>query len=66
MDNDIIRKHEVLSLVYTRDYSFYRNGNFCKGTSHIILGAKVDARAVTLKKVHWFFSHGCNPEFAAF
>ena len=35
-----------------RIYRLYRNENFCKGTSvrKTIAGAKVDARAVSLKK----------------
>ena len=45
-----------------------KNGNFCKGTrvSKIIARAKVDARAVLLKIVHWFLSYVCNRKFAAF
>ena len=46
-----------------------RNGNFFKGTQiwKIIVRAKVDARAVLLKKkVHWFFSYACNRKFTAF
>ena len=49
-----------------RNHSFYRNGNFCKGTAveKIISGAKVAVRCH--KKFHWFFSYVCNPKFAAF
>ena len=41
-----------LGYVFARNYSSYSNGNFCKGTyvRKIIVEAKVDARAVLLKK----------------
>ena len=32
----------------------------------IIARAKVDARAVLIKKVHWFLTYVCNRKFAAF
>ena len=39
-----------------RNYRLNRNGNFCKGAqiSQYIAGAKVDARAVSLKKFTGF------------
>ena len=32
----------------------------------MIARAKVDARAVLIKKVNWFLSYDCNRKFAAF
>ena len=32
----------------------------------IIVRAKVNARAMLIKKVHWFLSYACNHKFAAF
>ena len=48
-------KIELLLCLPARNYSFYRNGNLCKGTSFskIILGAK--SKPIRChKKVHWF------------
>ena len=55
------------SCLLSRNYSFYRNGKFCRVTlvSKIISGSEGGGHAV-IKIVHWFLSHVCNPKFAAF
>ena len=52
----------------SRNYSFYRNGNLCKGTSvsKIISGAKLHACAGAINLVHWFFLYVGHLKFAAF
>ena len=65
--NDFNALHIYAFLVKARNYRFYRNANFCKGTklAKSVRGLKSMPLSYN-KKVRWFFPHVSNGKFAAF